>query len=132
MGEKKRNAEGLRPLCTPFAGVRTTNHPLSTLSFPRKQQSRKDVQMIGLRQGHTEIPLGSPLGKGEEQRRLGDTPSSPGRRTSPTPLYALFGFRIWDLARRQRGFAPLHAPTGGTGEAKLARDAQTLPNPCPL
>jgi hypothetical protein len=29
---------------------------------------------------------------------------------------------------QQRGFTPLHAPMGGTGEAKLARDAVTLPN----
>jgi len=29
----------------------------------------------------------------------------------------------------ERGFAPLHAPMGGTGEAKLARDVWTPQNP---
>ena len=36
---------------------------------------------------------------------------------------------LGDHEETQRGFAPLHAPMGGTGEAKLARDAWTLPNP---
>ena len=35
----------------------------------------------------------------------------------------------WGLVRTQRGFAPLHALVGGTGEAKLARDTQIPPSP---
>jgi len=46
---------------------------------------------------------------------------------SPIPPEA--DLRSWGKERTQRGFAPPHAPMGGMGKAKLARDASTLPSP---
>jgi len=51
------------------------------------------------------------------------------RLLSHITLFQPPGPHSWRIMRTQRGFAPLQAPMGGTGEAKPARDAWTLPNP---
>jgi len=46
---------------------------------------------------------------------------------APTPPGA--DLRSWGIKRNAEGQSPSARPMGGTGEAKLARDAWTLPNP---
>jgi len=50
---------------------------------------------------------------------------NPVRETPPQPP----GPHSWGIQQMKRGFAPLHAPMGGIGKAKLAREAWTTPDP---
>jgi hypothetical protein len=65
----------------------------------------------------------------QSRLRSGARSVDPSRREASDGPFQPPGPQSWGIQQMKRGFAPLHAPMGGIGKAKLAREAWTTPDP---